>query len=199
MKHTLHSSKKKDIMIKYDATASGYDELYKEEQYSKYAAAAEALADALHSCTHSCALCDIGCGTGLLLEYLRETRLATLSHYICIDISGNMLRYAKRRAEQYAAPQADIIQGDAEHIPLRRGACRVAASFTVMDLVEDPHSMLSECRRVSDICIISRLKKAIGKQSHELRIGSYLAETDKDIIFIARRDSHPSNNAGKNP
>ena len=201
MRHVVHESKKKDIMIKYDATAEGYDELYRDEQYAKYAKAAEALAKTLSSCRHSpsCRLCDIGCGTGLLIEYMAEAGLPQPSHYICIDLSINMLRHAKQRSKRHAAPLIDIIQGDAEHLPLRRKTCRIAVSFTVIDLVEDPARMLSECDHVSGTCIVSRLKKAMRNHSRELRVGSYLAETDKDIVFIRQAGSAPGNNTGKNP
>ncbi len=202
MRHVIHESKKKDIMIKYDATASGYDELYRDEQYAKYTAAAEALAKALQGCStgHRCRLCDIGCGTGLLIEYLVENGLPLPGHYICIDLSINMLRVARQRSERYAAPLTDIIQGDAEHLPLRQKVCRVAVSFTVIDLVENPPRMLQECDNISHTCIVSRLKKAMKRcVREELRAGSYLAETDKDIIFIRRPGSASGNNTGKNP
>ncbi len=71
-----------EVMVYYDAIAPSYNELYGDEQLSKYKGVEELCANAK--------VLDIGCGTGLLLKYLRKSG-ANPRLFICLDISREML------------------------------------------------------------------------------------------------------------
>jgi SAM-dependent methyltransferase len=72
---------------------------------------------------------DIGCGCG-------ETTIAaarTAGRALGLDLSGPMLRVARRLAAEAGADGASFVQGDAQACPLRPGSCDVMiSSFGVM-------------------------------------------------------------------
>lgn len=71
-----------DVMEYYDAIAPSYNELYGNEQLSKY--------EGVEDICRGVRILDIGCGTGLLLKYLRDSG-TDLRLYVCLDISREML------------------------------------------------------------------------------------------------------------
>nr|MEB3844198.1 hypothetical protein [Desulfurococcales archaeon] len=72
------SGKSHRIREKYEATAQGYDELYRAEQYEKYFAA-------LRRVPPSGRVLDAGCGTGLLIEFLAlQGLLHNVEEYVCL-------------------------------------------------------------------------------------------------------------------
>ncbi len=178
----MGTGRKEIIRIKYNKTAAGYDELYRDEQYEKYRRVLENAPNVLRQKV----LCDIGCGTALLLEYLTAKGVLP-ARYVCLDLSPGMLDQAKRRMGTLRLSHlADVVEADAEYIPLRRCSCRAAVSFTVIDLVENPKRMLEECDRIASTCIVSSLKKAQREKPRIPRIGPLLAETQHDTIHIRR-------------
>ncbi len=130
---------KLEVLKKYEATASGYDELYREEQYRKYK-------DLLRvsPVLQGDVVLDAGCGTGLLLEYLEEIG-AELSYYVGLDLCRKMLLIAK---DKDVERKADFVEGDVEYLPFRDKAFDVAFCVTVLDLVPDKRACVSELRRV---------------------------------------------------
>ena len=72
---------------------------------------------------------DVGCGCG-------ETTIAaarTARRALGLDLSGPMLRVARRLAAEAGADGASFVQGDAQACPLRPGGCDVMiSSFGVM-------------------------------------------------------------------
>ncbi len=176
----MEAAKKRYMRERYNVTAKGYDELYREEQYEKYGATIGYLAGADR-------ICDVGCGTLLLLEYLRSKEL-TPAYYVGIDLSPGMLHVASSKLRSSLlrglAHLVDLVEADAEHLPLRAGSCTLAVSFTVIDLVEKPEAMLAELRRVSRRALVTSLKKAHRLRGRVLRPGRYVGETGKDYIFL---------------
>jgi ubiquinone/menaquinone biosynthesis C-methylase UbiE len=175
------TTRKKELMTKYDITSSNYDELYREEQHEKYETSWSRLLS--RTLPGSRRVCDIGAGTLLFYEYLRE-KAATYSHYVGLDLSPGMLSHAAAKSRGDAV--VDLVQADAAHLPLRANACSVTVSFTVIDLVPEQPLFVHECRRVTHgICIVSSLKKAHQGVVRVPRIGRVIGETDKDIIYAA--------------
>jgi len=176
----LEAAKKKYMRERYNATATGYDELYREEQYEKYGATISYLAGVDR-------ICDIGCGTLLLLEYLEGKGLAP-AYYVGVDLSPGMLRVASSKLRDSrlrgVAHLVDLVEADAEHLPLRAGSCTMAVSYTVIDLVERPEAMLAEMRRVAGRALVTSLKKAHRLRGRVVRPGRYFGETSKDYIFL---------------
>lgn len=77
------------VVDKYDVTSRSYDELYRREQYSKYK-----YMFMERGITVKETILDMGCGTGLLIDYLKENKLDGFSRYICVDPSIGMLEKA---------------------------------------------------------------------------------------------------------
>ncbi len=172
------AARKRDLIAKYDITARGYDELYREEQYEKYRIAQKALNKRINI------LCDIGAGTLLFKEYL-DSQGIEYHYYAAIDLSPGMLNEGKKRADH----RTDLVQADAAHLPVRSGVCETAVSFTVIDLVPEQDLFLSECRRIlrpMALCIISSLKKAQKYRRVIPRIGRGLGETSHDYLYIIK-------------
>ena len=173
--------RKQYMRIRYNETASGYDELYAEEQWEKYT-----LASRCAAAWPGGTLCDVGCGTLLYLEYVEATRLAErIAYYVGLDLSEGMLAQAKKRlARLNAGHLVDLVQADAENLPLRSRVCSIAVSYTVVDLVEEPARMLAELDRVAAASIVSSLKKAHRMRGSLPRLGVYIGETDKDVVAV---------------
>lgn len=69
---------------------------------------------------------DLGCGTGLLVEYLAESG-SEICHIVGLDLSQDMLRHA-------AARGIATVQGDASALPFADGSFDVVFAFTVLEL-----------------------------------------------------------------
>ncbi|WP_083494537.1 class I SAM-dependent methyltransferase [Pyrodictium occultum] len=167
---------------RYNVTSSGYDELYRNEQYEKYRLAMRLLEPRGK-------VLDDGCGTALLLEYLYTTgMLGGLLYYICLDLSPGMLRVARRRiASLNLGHLVECIEADAENIPLRSKSIDYTFSFTVVDLVEDKARALKEMDRVTKLyTIVTSLKKAHQFARKIPKYGLYAGETSKDYVFIRK-------------
>ncbi|MCY0868348.1 MAG: class I SAM-dependent methyltransferase [Desulfurococcus sp.] len=131
-----------DTILLYNTTASSYDELYREEQYSKYRVlvelAGERIRDAL--------ILDVGCGTGLLAEYLRDSRADTYSRYICLDPSEGMLaRLLEKKLDHRVIP----IVAYAEESPLKDSTVDLVLSITAWGNIKGKEKALGELLRVA--------------------------------------------------
>ena len=80
---------------------------------------------------------DIGCGTGLITRYIRSSRI------VGVDINRWNLDRAKRRI-----PDADFVQCDVEHLPLRNGLADFAVCTEVVEHLYLPARALREIARV---------------------------------------------------
>jgi ArsR family transcriptional regulator len=87
-------------------------------------------------------VCDLGCGTGEVLELLAPH----VHHAIGIDNSSAMLRAAKRRLE--SVPNIELRQGDLESLPMSDESVDAAMLQLVLSYVADPHRVLKEMARV---------------------------------------------------
>ncbi|WP_338252969.1 class I SAM-dependent methyltransferase [Pyrodictium abyssi] len=171
---------------KYNVTSSGYDELYRDEQFEKYMLAMRSVK--LHG-----KVLDNGCGTGLFLEYLASTHgVDGITYYICLDLSPGMLDVARKRTASLGlAHMVEHVEADAENLPLRSESVNYTVSFTVVDLVEDKSRALKEMDRVTKLyAVVTSLKKA-HKIVRELpNYGLYIGETSKDYAFIRIKQKH---------
>ncbi len=85
-------------------------------------------------------LLDVGCGTAVLLESLREWRMEP-ERYAGVDPSLGMLRRAAERA-------GGVVGGAAEALPFRAGAFDTVVSASAFHYWSDPRAGLAEARRV---------------------------------------------------
>jgi len=137
-----------DVLEWYDSLASAYDELYGEEQVSKYVEVLNRLgSDVLNT---SVRVLDSGCGTGKLLGELTSRGLR--GYYVGIDLSLNQLLQASKYFRKSGSNHlvADLVAGDLMRPPFRDGAFNSVFSFTV---IRD---------RVYDLGIINNLRSLIG-------------------------------------
>jgi SAM-dependent methyltransferase len=84
-------------------------------------------------------LLEIGCGGGLLLREALGRGAAAVG----LDHSEEMVALARERA-----PGAEVILGDAEHLPFARGSFTAVAMSIVFMFLPDPVEVLRECHRV---------------------------------------------------
>lgn len=131
-----------DDVAKYDVTASSYDELYRGEQYSKYSV----LVGIVNGKLNSSLVLDAGCGTGLLLEYLRENNIDKYARYICLDPSTGMIeRLAGKNIDHRVIP----VVGYAEEIPVRDSSIDIVVSITTWSNIADKEKAVNEFIRVT--------------------------------------------------
>jgi len=85
---------------------------------------------------------DLGCGTGDLLERLLARK--SPGKVLGLDLSRGMLKVARARL----GPQAHLVQGDGERLPLGDGALDAVVSAFVMRNVGDRARVYREVARV---------------------------------------------------
>lgn len=131
-----------DDVVKYNVTASSYDELYRGEQYSKYSV----LVGIVNGKLDSSLVLDAGCGTGLLLEYLGENDIDKYRRYICLDPSTGMIeRLAGKNIDHRVIP----VVGYAEEIPVRDSSIDIVVSITTWGNIADKEKAVNEFIRVT--------------------------------------------------
>ena len=118
---------KTKIQRDYDASAGIYDSRYAEIQKEKYNLA-------LQDLELQKPILDLGCGTGLLKDFLSV-------ELIGCDISRNMLQKAKNRGIL-------VVQADMEHLPFKN-KFKTILSFTALQNVPDVTLALSEIKRLN--------------------------------------------------
>lgn len=179
-----------DSIELYEATSSSYDELYREEQYGKYKYV-ESSGVAI-----SGTVVDVGCGTGLLLEYLLS-KGALLEKYICIEPSSKMISRVFEKAADY---RVLAVRALAQANPIRDGVASITTLITVWDNIvsSDRQRALMESLRVTKTgapvvlsVIKHRFKEALAEvvrmaQSIGLRI-EFIGCESHDCIMIALR------------
>ncbi len=175
----------KDTVLLYDTTYSRYDELYRDEQYEKY----EYVIFNKHILPGSLVL-DLGCGTGLFYEFLRNENII-VKKYICIDPSNGMLSRVLSKIHDKDKFRILIIQGYGEQIPLRSNIVDTIYSFTVINNVIDKKSFLYEAKRVlkkQGVLLISFLEKDPNKDDIVEIINNVCSDSpDLKCVFIGCR------------
>ncbi|MEB2837269.1 MAG: class I SAM-dependent methyltransferase, partial [Desulfurococcales archaeon] len=167
------------IRERYEATCMGYDELYGEEQFEKYAAAVPRVPPRGR-------ILDAGCGTGLLAAYLAgEGLLGGVEEYVCLDYSGCMLSLAAARLRGLLPGRSLVVMGNVEAMPFPDGYFDVVYSFTVLDLVDDLEAALVELVRVSRGPVVFSMLKKLPYKDRLLGRYPILGVTSKDVIFQA--------------
>jgi len=181
--------------IGYDVPAEGYDELYGEEQLEKYSAIVSELEKVIARIS---VVADVGCGTGLLGEYLRTMGFGGL--YIGIDLAPERLESAKRRADSSWM----LIQADAEHLPLRSRSIDLVACVTVIHLL-DVERAVREIFRVSRgylaitllrkrIDLRDRLLQSIRRSAGEASMREIPRNDLRDLIIVLFHDGGIASN-----
>jgi len=135
----------------YDVPAEGYRELYGEEQLQKYDLI---FTNSIIDLEGVEIILDVGCGIGLLREYLRK--LGFDGFYIGLDILEDRIMEAKRGEDHFS----DLILADAHHLPFRDKSFDLVALITVAHLLRIEES-LKELKRVSKKVLIITILKGL--------------------------------------
>ena len=85
---------------------------------------------------------DIGCGTGFLTDY----ELPLYTYVIALDISSNMIKTIRKKLS--FSDCLNLIQGDAENLPIRQEVADLISISSVLHHVPKPFNAISEISRV---------------------------------------------------
>ena len=139
------------MRLRYDAEADAYDELYSDEQRTKY----ELVFRRIVFCGADRVL-DCGCGTGIFLEKVA----GRVQFAVGVDLSPKMLERAKLRLGQIS--NVELVCADIDFLPFSEGTFRHVFMFTVLPGHTDWGYTISEALRVlrrHGIMTLSVLKK----------------------------------------
>ena len=143
---TKDSERKKNIIAKYNSTASFYDDRYRKIQKEKYKIL-------FRNCNLNYkTILDAGCGTGLLIEHVFNLNIDNLKKkvkYIGIDISWKMLmNFCDKSKKIKDIEDINLILGDIENLPLRQDSFNVIFSITSLQNLPVIKKGLGELIRV---------------------------------------------------
>ncbi len=132
-----------ELLERYESGCKVYDELYGEEQLEKYVSGLRLLPP------HG-RVVDVGCGTGLLVEFMAKTGLlSSVDLYVCVDISQCMARKAALRTMSLCSDKCLVVIADVYSLPFKDAEFDIAYSFSLINLLEDPVKALEEVGRVA--------------------------------------------------
>jgi len=179
------ASKGAVIRERYEHACTGYDELYRAEQFEKYL-------HGLGFVEPRGAVLDAGCGTGLLLEYMVARGLTgDLELYVCLDYSWCMLGIAAWRMKRLCRGfSCAAVLGDVERIPFPPASFDTVYSFTVLDLVDSLRDAVGELLRVSRGPVLVSMMKRLRYKDILLSLGApVVGVTGKDVILRLDHDN----------
>ena len=159
----------KNVVKKYDRTASFYNQRYREIQENKY--------KKMINFPLKGKILDMGCGTGLLYDFLEY------DNYIGADLSLEMLK---------KGDFANKILADCEFLPFKDCVFDFIFSFTVLQNLLS-YRMISEAYRVlkrDGIFVLTTLKKTYKEDLIEtFKIFELIdrRECDEDVGFVLKK------------
>lgn len=174
--------KKRDVMHRYDLTAHIYDMRYAEEQTAKI----EAVMESINMEKQGLVL-DVGCGTGLLFNYVANKAKAIVG----LDISRKILLQAKKRAKKFAS--VHLILADADNVPLKEDMSSHVFALTLIQNTPNPLKTLNEIRRVTKenaVIVVTGLKKkfpikAFKRLLHDAGLGVIASKSESLKSHVA--------------
>ncbi len=143
----INFDKKKKIIESYNSSSEYYDDRYRSLQLEKFELAFKGVN------FQSKLILDAGCGTGLLYTHISKkfsNSKKTQSHYICLDISFNMVKKVKIKEEfKEEMPHINLILSDMENLPFREKIFDVIVSLTSLQNLPNIFQGILELMRVS--------------------------------------------------
>jgi len=149
--------KKRSVMNHYDTIAHIYDLQYGQEQRLKIEFSLENL-----NLKSESLILDVGCGTGLLFDYVLGNIL------VGVDVSKGILMRAKGKIG--GRENVFLVQADADYLPFHDGIFDVVFAITLLQNVPSPIETLKEIGRVAKkdaVIVVTGLKKKFGFKDFE--------------------------------
>ena len=87
---------------------------------------------------------DAPCGAGVAFGALPQN---SRTRYVALDISPAMLARARRRAAKLGLHQIELVQGDAEHLPVENGSADLFLSYWGLHCLPHPERAVREIAR----------------------------------------------------
>ncbi|MGQ9530651.1 MAG: class I SAM-dependent methyltransferase [Candidatus Bathycorpusculaceae bacterium] len=181
--------KKRTIMHRYNLTAHIYDMRYAEEQTAKIKAALEALKAERFSL-----VLDVGCGTGILFDYIAEKTEAIIG----LDISRKILLQARKRAKNFQ--NIHLVLADADNAPFKENIFSQIFGITLIQNMPNPTKTLKEIKRIAKDnakIVVTGLKRAFVREEFEellrhvnLKIVCLKDENLKCYVAICAKSYH---------
>jgi len=183
---------KKSTIEYYDRLADIYDSLYGGEQKAKI----KIIFKVMNAEAGGLVL-DIGCGTGLLMEYL----VADSGCLVGVDLSVKSLRRARERLRRLEAEQdVSLIRADAENLPFRNEVFDKIFALTLLQNTPSPRRALREIIRVAkdkSQAIVTGLRKYFTIDEFRGLISSFgeyeLFPESHDFIAVLKVDKQRIN------
>jgi malonyl-CoA O-methyltransferase len=191
LQDSISWKEKREMRLRYDAEADGYDELYSDEQRTKY----ELVFRRIVLCGADRIL-DCGCGTGIFLEKVA----GRVQFAVGVDLSTKMLDKAKLKLSQVS--NVELVCADIDSLPFSEGTFRHVFMFTV--LLSHTHwgYTISEALRVlrrHGIMTLSVPKKETSSQKllRKLRMNGLepreLIDDDTTVDYVVISGETPQN------
>lgn len=158
-----------------------YDELHKEEQYIKYSCIVK------HGVLFKGTVVDVGCGTGLLYEFIMEHWSSFKGRYLCIDPDEEMLEMARVK---FNNPLAILVESRAEDLPLREGSGDIVVSISTWGVLEKTQNVLLGFKHVvskTGVVIITGYPRTYDVSPSDLDVDFRLIDTCIDNVYIYRK------------
>jgi ubiquinone/menaquinone biosynthesis C-methylase UbiE len=147
-KHSKNHNKKKRIIQKYNSTSHFYDKRYRQIQEEKF----KIILDKIN--VNGRVILDLGCGTGLLFEYIKNFLLQKKEiklNYVGVDISWNMLLEFKSKITKLGCNKntPNLILSDIDYLPLRNDIFSSLFALTSFQNLPSTKKGINELFRVS--------------------------------------------------
>lgn len=178
-------SKKKKIIEEYNFSSEVYDKRYKVLQEEKYKRALNRYN------TRGKIILDLGCGTGLLLEFILTSNNVQFKMdltYIGVDISWNMLKNFKSKIiQRKPISKIMLMLADIENLPFRDNSFNLILSFTSFQNLPNIEKGILDSLRVSvhdSDFIFTILRKKLEQNS----LIGLLNPIVSDLVIIDQED-----------
>ena len=136
--------KKKEVYGIWNAWAPNYDDYHKDELATENLDLWRSVLKRVIAAPAGAKVLDIGTGTGFLSVMAAELGYDSYG----IDLSEQMLDYAKKHSEERKAP-VTLIRGDGDRLPFRDGTFAAVMNSRVLWTCVDPCASLREWMRVA--------------------------------------------------
>jgi ubiquinone/menaquinone biosynthesis C-methylase UbiE len=156
--------KKGEILDKYNHSSAFYDKRYKHIQFGKFRIILN------KKLLQGDLFLDLGCGTGLLLDFLKKNEIDMNFFYFGIDISIGMLKNFNKKLEKdknQNRKKKFLVLADLEHLPFRENCFDTVFSFTTFQNLPSIPKGFKELIYVAknnSVLIFSMLRKAKNRE-----------------------------------